>query len=429
MTGPSAERLANTQRVIAALGPHGRLTLADLRSATGLSRPTLSAILSELIDDGWIVQGDARSGMGAAPGRPARPYSVNPDAGFVAGVDIGLHKVLVVIADWTGAVRHQLRHDLDPGAPGDERVVKVQAAVSQATAALSLRVDQLIGLCLGVPGIVDESGRITRSSVIPDWTGFHVGRSFSHWSGCAVDVVNDANLAAAGERWAGAARLRDDVIYVLAGRRVSAGLILGGQVHRGRNGASGEIGSAPALFVDPPAILLGEAAGQEDPRIPEVFRQAGAGDREARRRIAELCDRLGFVVEMLAKTLDPDIVVLGGGLSLAGAPLLDGVRSAVTLNADVSPPIVLGELAETAVALGGVHVAIVSAARADARLQPLVSARATWPDSPAGFHPAGADLGRTGSAAAASELPPGETVPIADSAADPAPRSDEGRTG
>jgi predicted NBD/HSP70 family sugar kinase len=341
-----------------------------------LSRPTLSAILGELSDDGWIVQGDAHGGLGAAPGRPARPYSVNPDAGFVAGVDVGLHKVLVVIVDCTGTVRHQLRHDLDPGAAGDERVARVQAAITQAAAALSLRVEDLTGLCLGVPGIVDEAGRITRSSVIPDWTGFHVGRAMSQWCGRAVDVVNDANLAAAGERWAGAARLRDDVIYVLAGRRVSAGLIIGGHVHPGRNGAGGEIGSVPGLFVDPPGILLGESAGQDDPRIPEVFARAAAGDREALERTGELYRRLGFVVEVLAKILDPDVVVLGGGLSLAGAPLLDGVRDAATFEADVAPPVVLGELAETAVALGGAHAAFLRAADADARLRPLISAPA-----------------------------------------------------
>ncbi|WP_162449169.1 ROK family transcriptional regulator [Phytoactinopolyspora mesophila] len=386
LSGPSAERLANTQRVIAALGPHGQLSLADLRSSTGLSRPTLTAILGELSDDGWIVQGDARSGASSAPGRPARPYSVNPDAGFVAGVDIGLHKVLVVIVDCTGTVRHQLRHDLDPAAPGDERIARVQAAITQAAAALSLRVSELLGLCLGVPGIVDESGRITRSSVIPDWTGFHVGRAVSKWSGCTVDVVNDANLAAAGERWAGAARLRDDVIYVLAGRRVSAGLIIGGQVHRGRNGASGEIGSAPAMFVDPPAILLGESASQDDPRIPEVFARAAEGDQDAQERVTQLCHRLGFTVENLAKILDPDVVVLGGGLSLAGAPLLEGVRAAVTFNDDVAPPIVLGELAETAVALGGAHAAFLTAARADARLRPLASAPAVLLAQPAGAH-------------------------------------------
>jgi predicted NBD/HSP70 family sugar kinase len=382
-SGPSAERLANIQRVIAALGPHGQSTLADLRSTTGLSRPTLTAILGELSADGWIVQGDARSSARSTAGRPARPYSVNPDAGFVAGVDIGLHSVLVVIVDCTGTVRHQLRHHLDPGAAGDERVARVQAAITEAAAALGLRVSDLRSLCLGVPGIVDESGRITRSSVIPDWSGFHVGRAISQWAGCTVDVVNDANLAAAGERWAGAARLHDDVIYVLAGRRVSAGLIIGGHVHRGRNGASGEIGSAPALFVDPPAILLGDSAHQDD-RMPEVFRRAAHGDRDAQQRIAQLCSLLGFAVETLAKILDPDVVVLGGGLSRAGAPLLEGVRAAVTFDADVAPPIVLGELADTAVALGGAHAAFLAAARADVRMRPLANAPATLLDQAAG---------------------------------------------
>ncbi|WP_050761699.1 ROK family transcriptional regulator [Beutenbergia cavernae] len=385
---PSAERAANTDRVLAALAPDLSLTQTELREATGLSRPTLAAILRELLAEGWIVAVAPTSRAGAAgAGRPARSFRIDPDAITVAGVDVGLHAVRVVVADATGARLHAVHVDVAPDAAGAERLTLVQQAIAGAARATGRDVSALAAICVGVPGIVDAAGRIRRSSVIADWSGFDVGRAIGRWAGCPVDVVNDANLAAVGEHWTGAARMCDDVVYLHLGRRTSAGLLLDGRVHPGRTGAAGEIGSIPALFLDTPSVLIEPDAAQDDPRIPEVFTAAAAGDEGAAARVEEFGRRVAESVEMLTKILDPDVVVLGGGLSRAGAALLDVVTRHVAFVDGVAPPVVLGALADEAVTSGGVRRALLLAAREEPLLRPLLAAgtaRTTRPPADVG---------------------------------------------
>ncbi|MFC7403956.1 ROK family transcriptional regulator [Georgenia alba] len=386
----SSERAANTDRVLRAIGFDGAPTQAQLREATGLSRPTLTAILGELVADGWV-----RSRPGTNPGRtgrPARTFTVDAGVLLVAGVDVGVHTARAVVADAAGTVRASHEADLPPGCPGEERLARVQRVIGQAAARAAADVEDLAALCVGVPGIVDGTGRIRRSTVVPDWSGFHVGRALEQWTGKPVDVVNDANLAAVGEHWAGAARMAQDVVYLHVGRRTSAGLLIDGKVHAGRTGGAGEIGSIPALFFDTPTVLLGDGASQLDPRIPEVFATAAAGDRSARRRVEAFARHLALDVETLVHVIDPDVVVLGGGVSRAGEALLDAVRRHVPTD-DVAPPLALGELADAAVTLGGVRRALLLAARSAPRLRPLLTTTRTAPAARAAAGPTTATEG------------------------------------
>ncbi|MFD1717481.1 ROK family transcriptional regulator [Georgenia deserti] len=367
----SVERAANTRRVLAALGPQGRLTQAELGTATGLSRPTLTAILGDLGAAGWVTSGPPATDRHGA-GRPARVFGVDPDAVLVAGVDVGVHTVRAVVADLTGTVRAHHETTVAAHAPGDRRLAVVQDVLLKSCHAAEVDLDRLAALCVGVPGIVDASGRIRRSTVVPDWSGRHVGHELEQWSARPVEIVNDANLAAVGEHWRGAARGTDDVVYLHVGRRTSAGLLLGGRVHTGRTGGAGEIGAIPALFVDNVKVLLGETAAADDARVPEVFAAAAAGEPTAAARVEDLASRLARSVETLAHVLDPDVMVLGGGLSRAGRLLVEAVDRHVPVVDDLMPPLRLGELADTAVTLGGVRRALLRAAGQNPQLEVLL---------------------------------------------------------
>jgi predicted NBD/HSP70 family sugar kinase len=372
----SVERHANTVSVLTALRIDEGSRLAELAQRTGLSRPTVDSILTELGRLGWVEQRDPEDPPGGArqAGRPARTYRLNPDAGFVVGVDVGVNLLTAMVADITGTTRHTVTRPISRATPGAERRTAVQSLVADAVAELGVEPRETLALSLGVPGIVDPSGRVTLSTVIPDWTGFHVERHFGRWAGVPVTVANDANMATLAEHWIGAARLVDDVVYVLAGRRTSAGIIVDGRLHTGRHGAAGEIGSIPALYFSTEELLATPGSDPDSPdAIGSVFRAAQAGDEQAAALVEEFYRRLARVVEFMVKSFDPDMVVLGGGVSRAGRPLVEGVERHLNRPVFNTMPIVLSQLGPEAVALGAVRSALQLAVRHSPLLAALVT--------------------------------------------------------
>ena len=374
-TDSSVERHANTINVLTALRADEGSRLAELAQRTGLSRPTVDSILTELGRLGWIEQrepAEAPEGTRQA-GRPARTYRLNPDAGFVVGVDVGVNLLTAMVADITGTTRHTLTRPISRTTSGAERRTAVQSLVADAVAELGVEPRETLALSLGVPGIIDPSGRVTLSTVIPDWTGFHVERHFARWAGVPVTVANDANMATLAEHWIGAARLVDDVIYVLAGRRTSAGIIVDGRLHVGRHGAAGEIGSISDLYFSTEELLATPGSDPDSPdAIGSVFRAALVGDERAAALVEEFYRRLARVVEFLVKAFDPDMVVLGGGVSRAGQPLVDGVERHLDRAVFNTMPLVLSQLGPEAVALGAVRSALQLAVRHTPLLAALV---------------------------------------------------------
>lgn len=371
---PDLHRQANTATVLRTLADHGPASLTTLRRFTGLSRPTLDAILADLTAARLVTPADPRPGQSpgrAAAGRPARNYLINPDAGFVAGIDVGRHKVLVAVADLTGAVRSRERVDVPPGTGGPELLALVQQTMITAVGRIPVGLDQLRGAAVGVPGAVDGSGRITRSVVVPQWSGHDIQRVLSDWAGIPIMVGNDANLAVLAEQRLGAARLCRDVIYILAGRRTRAAFMINGSVLTGRHGEAGEIGSVPELFFDTPEILLGDQHADSE-QVIGVFTAARNGDRDSIARVRRFSTELARSIRFLVTILDPEIVVIGGGLAGAADQIIPAVVD------DLGPaardtPVVGSELGDGAVALGGVNHALLAAADRDPMIAAVVS--------------------------------------------------------
>lgn len=363
----SLERHVNTVGVLTALSSEADLRLTELAQLTGLSRPTVDSILTELTGMGWVQQHEPADPPGTR-GRPARTYQLNPDAGFVVGVDVGVNTLTAMIADITGTTRYTHTRPIHRTAPGTERLKAVQSLITETAAVVEVEPGETLAISLGVSGIIDPTGRVTLSTVIPDWTGVHLEKHFHRWSGVPVSVVNDANMATLAEHWLGAARLVDDVIYVLAGRRTSAGIIVDGKLHLGRHGAAGEIGSIPDLYFSTEELLA--TAPDAPDAIEAVFRAAERGEVEATSLVEEYYRRLARNVEFLAKAFDPDMVVIGGGVSRAGPSLVEGVDRHLDRAVFSTMPVVLSELGPEAVALGAVR----SALQLAVRRSPLIAA-------------------------------------------------------
>jgi predicted NBD/HSP70 family sugar kinase len=311
--------------------------------------------------------------IGQAAERPVPP--------FVAGVDVGGTKTLAVVIDGRGESVAQVRLATD--ASGSRGLIAtVREALVEVAEGVGLAPDGLAAVGIGVPGLVDPRNEGLRHAVNLDIGDVPVSLHdpVSRLIGGPVTVGNDVNLAALG-----AAELfgREGIVaYLSVGTGLAAGFVIDGEVFAGAHGVAGEIGHLP---VDPygaicecgqtgclETVASGAAiarrwtnptGGPSD--AGSLLAAASAGDREAMAVRDEVCGYLAWAVALIAQTVDPEVVVLGGGVAEAGAPLLDAVRAALTRRAAASPFIASLGLAErVTIVPPGVSLGAVGAARA-----------------------------------------------------------------
>ncbi|WP_344884725.1 ROK family transcriptional regulator [Allokutzneria multivorans] len=345
----TALRRLNTARVLRVLHRAVALTLTELTRATELSRSAVEGAVEELISAGVVAE--ARPGSaGTRPlGRPARRFRFRADAGHVLGLHIGPHKVYAVISDLHGEVVGAKRVELSPDVPGPERLIRARRAVQQCLQAAGVARDELWAVAVGTPGLVDRDGRISLCSVLDGWTGLDLAGELGAHFACPVRVENDANTAALGERWRGAAREVDDVVSVLADHKLGVGVVINGRVHRGNHGAAGELGALPHS----PWASANDFLVQSKHDLARAFTDLGA-ESEA----DGFLDDLAQGIATMALAVDPELVVLGGFLTQCGPVLLEKLSARVPELCLTPPRLVLSELPDEAVALGALRVAL-----------------------------------------------------------------------
>ncbi|MEU6994210.1 ROK family transcriptional regulator [Streptomyces sp. NPDC046465] len=353
-----ALRRLNTTVVLRALHRRSPRTLAELAAGTGLSRPTVEAAVEELAERGLVGE-SAEDPAERTPGRPARRFRFRTEAGHVLGADIGLHKLVLLLADLGGTVLAADRHDIDPGLGGGARLDLLRHATETFLAAHAPRRAAVLARCVGVPGVVDAGGVVT-SLVVPEWSGVDLGRLIEEGGPGHTLVENDVNLAVLAERWQGAATLAADVVCVLTGHRVSCSLTIGGRLHRGSRGGAGELGLLPLLGMSTAqeALRWPGARRTGESEVAALARAADAADPRALAAVGDFADRLAPGIAALSLAVDPELVVLTGGAIPVGphlVPLLQERLRPMTLHV---PRIALSSLGERGVALGAVRKAL-----------------------------------------------------------------------
>ena len=174
--------------------------------------------------------------------------------------------------------------------------------------------------------------------------------------GAAIVVENDCNLAVIGERWQGAAQGSDDIVCVLAGERIGAGIMIGGQILRGFSGAAGELAF---LAVDEPSSGIAPLVRRLSGRSPEeVFADAEAGDEGALEIVAQVERSVSSGIVMTAQLVNPEVVVLSGGGARAGELLIAPLRARVDALVRVPPRVEASPLAERGPLVGAIRLAL-----------------------------------------------------------------------
>lgn len=362
---PSLLRRINSAAVLRALrAARAAPSLTDLSRATGLSRPTVEGVVEALGRAGLVADAEPAVETGAARrlGRPARRFRFRAEAGHLLGLEIGPHRVAVVLADLAGRRLGTGARPVGQEATAAERLEVAAGAVRELLARCAVPPASLRYAGVGSPGIVSEGGTVELGTALPGWTGLPLGERLAAELGCPVLVENDANAAVLAERWKGAATGSGDVVMVLAGLSPGAGSLIGGRLHRGHGGAAGEIGALHLLGREAtPERLLSTTAEPLHPldeaAVGGVFRQARGGDRRAGEAVERFLHRLVHDVTALVLALDPELVVVGGW-----AAGLDGVveplRRELGRYCLRTPRVVLSGLGDAAIVMGALRLAL-----------------------------------------------------------------------
>ncbi|MEU8774799.1 ROK family transcriptional regulator [Streptomyces sp. NPDC048606] len=358
---PSLLRRINSAVVLRALRAAESPTLTDLTRVTGLSRPTVEGVVEGLIGTGLVVEADAEEGA-RRQGRPARRFRFRAEAGHLLGIEIGSHRVAVLLSGLDGRVIGAGTKDVAENASTDERLERVRAAVADLLRRAGIPRDSLRAVGVGSPGIVEADGTVRLGTALPGWTGLPLGERLRRSFRCPVRVENDANAAAVAENWKGAGRGIDDMVFVMAGLSPGAGSLIGGRLHRGFGGAAGEIGALHLLGreVTPERLLstTGEPLHPLDEQaVAEVFAKARRGDEQAVAAVERFIQRLVHDVAALVLAMDPELVVVGGwAAGLDG--VLDPLRRELERYCLRPPRVALSLLGEAAVATGALRLAL-----------------------------------------------------------------------
>ena len=351
-------RQINLSSVLNCLRDSSPLSRAALAEITGLNKTTVSSLVRELLDRGFVREiGLEHSGSG----RPAVLLELNPHAGCIIGVEIGVDFIYAILTDFNAQVLERWKEESDPAEGQDVILSRAIAIVRQAFEAGQATGTPILGIGIGVPGLVDVSSGVLLFAPNLKWRDVPLRAIFAREFGVPIFVDNDANASALGERFFGAARHIRNFIYLTVGVGLGGGIVLDGRIFSGTGGYAGEFGHMTITndgelcncgnrgcwetLVCQNAVIKRvrqaiEAGAEsrieqlvgghlERISIPIIVQAADEGDEVARRILEMTGVYLGIGIANLINAFNPDLIVFGGILALASEYLLPAIRRTV----------------------------------------------------------------------------------------------------
>jgi glucokinase-like ROK family protein len=336
------------------------LTMGDLVAYTEYSRTKISGCVDDLIQKKFIIENDETEYSG---GRRSRTYSINGRLGFLAGIDIGATSIDIAVADLSQKMLHR-RSEPALVREGPIKILgRVCTLLESMVRDIGFAPEDVLGIGIGVPGPVDfQRGTVISPPIMPGWDKYPIIQTVSQWFPRANIVVdNDVNVMALGELNAGNGKGIENLIFVKIGTGIGAGIICKGEIYRGASGCAGDIGhisvskSGPMCPCGNKGCLESLASGSAMAERALIAAEAGKspfllarytvnenhltaediglgareGDQLSIEIIRESGEMVGDVLASLVNFYNPEMIVIGGGVSNLGNLLLSSVRQAV----------------------------------------------------------------------------------------------------
>ena len=374
---PSLLRAINERSVLEVIHSRGPLSRAQVARVSGLSKPTVSLALSGLLGSRLVREvGRSRGDRGPS----AILYELNPAAGWVVGIDVGRKWVRAAIADISGKI--VARRDERARVSSQRQLIGQIGSIAHRLAGdAGVGWSQVTQAALGSPGVFDPArGYVAMAPNLPGWGRHGLVEAVREQLGPSVSFENDVNLAALAERDHGLGRNLSNFVLISIGTGIGLALVIDGQLRRGAHGAAGEIAYLPVGPRDPkdPANRrrgtfeeAAAAAGivREARRLgmrgsltaEAVFSAARRGNHTAQRVVALEAERLALAIATIAPVLDPELVILGGGIGRNGDLLIDPIERELRQMLPFRPKIAVSALGDDAVLQGAVAIALEAA--------------------------------------------------------------------
>lgn len=382
-------RVGNAWRVLEYVRTSGPTSRAKVAAETGLTITTVHRLVADLRRRRLLGNGTTAEYGGV--GRPAETFEFNAVVGHVVGIDVGNETTRAGLANLDGRI---IAADMRPTAEiAADLLGGLEDVVGRLQRSAGVRSGSLVALSVGVPGVIDLAGGvIVRASLHRPWDGLPLGSQLRRSLGVEIVVAQDDHLTALAELRRGACTGLRHALVVNVGKGIGAGIIVEGQPYYGSHAAAGRLGwfpmplgddaTGPADPADPTDLAIAPASqlvtadgliadyrrfgGRVDATgAIDVFRADEAGDLAAARAIDLFADRLGWCIGMAVALMDPQRVVIGGGISGSFdrlAPRLTERLSRVVL---LPPSVVPSQLGTEAGVTGAIEAAM---ERADAWL-------------------------------------------------------------
>ncbi|MFD5278545.1 ROK family protein [Pseudarthrobacter sp. NPDC058362] len=319
-------------------------TRSELADITGLARTTVAARIDALLAMGLV---DTAGEAASSGGRPPSKFAFNAGVKVVLAADVGATHASVAATDLNATIlaRHSEAIDIAEGPePVLNRVIEIGQKLLED---VGRDRRDLAGVGIGLPGPVEHSsGRPVKPPIMPGWDGFDVAGYVGERLATDVLVDNDVNIMAIGERYAHWQDFQN-VLLVKVATGIGAGIISNGEIQRGADGTSGDLGHVrvpdgedvqcrcgntgclEALASGPALAAKLRAEGIEATTSTDVVDLAAKGNVQAIHALRQAGRDLGEVLAFCVNLLNPSVIVVGGSLARAGDQLLAGVREAV----------------------------------------------------------------------------------------------------
>lgn len=389
----------------------------------------LEEILEEITSRGEISVSDAAQRLGvklSAVQQKVRPLlreglvrfsnhgrkiALNRDFGCVVGIDLGASHLHFALADFCGEILNDSTEQIRPEDGPEKLIAQIKDGVRRQVEAVTRkrlsekperarrkkthRPFAVRGIAIGVPSPVDPaSGIVSLANNLPGWKNIHLARALEKQFRVPVVIENDANMAAVGEHWRGVARGMNNFVFIALGTGIGAGVFVNGELVRGRTGSAGElfrmnvewprwdedfgnvgyfethvsgmgIAAEGRKLLGPPAAAEPQnLAAQRDAYF--VFDALRQGNPKARAALEKVFTMLGVGIANIVAVLDPDMIVLGGGVVKGAPELLLATLDRVVrcIQKEVTPPIQISALEDKAQTYGAVFSALAGAQKA-----------------------------------------------------------------
>ena len=337
-------RRHNLALVLAEIARGDGVSRAQIAAASGLTRGTVSALVDSLVTAGLVAEGSPNRG---SVGRPGNALRLNADGPAGLGIEVNVDYVAAALLDFTGRARSVRIVAGDNRGADALTVLGRSVSVAQQMLSESIGDDSnIVGVGVAVPGLVGTDGILRRVPNLPGWEGVPVAETVQADLAMPVGITlvdNEANLAALAEHWYSEADVGNDFVRVSGEIGVGAGIVTSGELWRGVNGLSGELGHVTvepdgpvcscgargcleqlagqeALLRDAGAAMpAGTALGVPDGPIADLVARAESGDERTLAALRRGGAALGTALSTLVNVLDIPTIVLGG-LYAAVAP-------------------------------------------------------------------------------------------------------------